>query len=75
MADMSMHILPEGYYTRIPSRHQDKRNHSEHTHATEMALQTRRPTVGDERDPVLAGYTDDLDDILRGVDLDDDGVG
>ena len=40
-----------------------------------MALQTRRPTVGNERDPVLAGYIDDLDDTPRGRDLDDDGVG
>ena len=40
-----------------------------------MALKTRRPTVGNERDPVLTGYVDDPDDILRGRDLDDDGVG
>lgn len=75
MPDISMQMLPEGYCTHIPLRHQLRRDPNERTHATEMALQTCRPTVGNKRDSVLAGYIDDLDNILCGLDLDDDGVG
>lgn len=74
MVDISTHMLPEGYCTctvKMSVTVQSRKR----THATEMALKTRRSTIGYERNPVLAGYIDDLDYILGSLDLDDDGVG